>query len=45
MQFQLLPELWREGGDGMSIITHIIAAIIGGTVGVLAMALCIAGRE
>lgn len=29
----------------MSIITHLIAAVIGGTVGVLAMALLVVGSD
>lgn len=29
----------------MNIITHLIAAVIGGTVGVLAMALLVAGSD
>jgi len=29
----------------MSVITHLIAAMVGGTVGVLAMALLVAGRD
>ena len=29
----------------MNIITHLLAAMLGGTVGVVAMALLVAGRE
>lgn len=29
----------------MSVVTHLLAAMVGGTVGVIAMAILIAGRD